>query len=73
MTERRGDPEESSRLEIVFNCAWHNPPGSLGRTVLEASLKPSQVISDGICDACLEEQVLLGKQFPAPEVDKTLE
>ncbi len=37
---------------IVFNCAWHNPSGSEGRTKLEQSLKPNEVISDGMCEDC---------------------
>nr|MBI5455524.1 hypothetical protein [Candidatus Levybacteria bacterium] len=41
---------------VVFNCAWHNPPGSEARKALEASLKPNEVISDGMCDPCFAEQ-----------------
>lgn len=44
--------ETGCELVLVFNCAWHNPLGSPGRTQLEKSLKPNEVISDGICPDC---------------------
>ncbi len=53
---------------VVFNCAWHNPRGSEGRNALEASLKPNEVISDGMCDPCLREQeALLGQMGKNPQ------
>jgi hypothetical protein len=53
-----GIPEKKD-IEIVSNCAWCNPLGSPGRTALQASLKPNQVISDGICKLCAEKQIAM--------------
>ena len=67
MTEQKRNPGEGLRrpgLEIIFNCAWHNPPGSPGRIALEISLKPNQVISDGICGPCFAKQIALLDQLP---------
>jgi hypothetical protein len=41
-----------TEMILVFNCAWHNPKGSKGRTALELSLKPNEYITDGICGDC---------------------
>lgn len=57
-------------LVLVFNCAWHNPLGSKGRKALEESLKPNEVITDGMCDDCskIMNAELDAQENPKPSI-----